>query len=499
MPDGGFGLAHLLYWLARGDGARIEDISGAGAPFGAVTMSGLPDGSPPMRPGGLFLAIKGEQRDGHDFVDQALRNGAAAALVSRVPPQLREEAAAGRLIVLQGRSGDGRPPRAGGSPVLVLVDDPQTTIQRCAAWWRRQQPARVVAITGSVGKTTTKDLLANVLGRRFAVLKTEGNLNNELGLPIMALRLTRAHQVAVLEVGISAVGEMVTFAAIAQPDASVVTRVAPAHLHLLKDVDTVAHEKGILVEALGPGGVALLNADDPRVARMASRTAARTVLFGQDQQAEVRATDVRSLGFEGLRFRLHRHGRSADISTPLVGTHFVTALLAAAAAAFECGADWPDVVAGLAQPLEGQRLLPRHLPDGTTILDDTYNASPEAMKVTLDVLAETPGRRIAVLGDMFELGAYAEAGHQEVGAYVPGRAEELLAVGELAPVVAGAARAAGLAADRAAAVRTNEDAIAYLKARLRAGDCVLVKGSRGMRMEQIVAALTGDPSAGAHH
>jgi UDP-N-acetylmuramoyl-tripeptide--D-alanyl-D-alanine ligase len=490
-----FGLAHLLHWLARGDTAMAAEAPGADRlpPFSTVTMDGRLDGWPPMLPRGLFLANRGEQRDGHDFVKQGLENGAAAALVSRVPENLRAQAGAGKLVVVAGRTGGPVDPLAlaGRRTLVVVPDDPQRTIQQCAAWWRRQVETRVVAVTGSVGKTTTKDLLANVLDRRFRVLRTEGNLNNELGLPIMALRLTPMHEIAVLEVGISAVGEMKVFAGIAQPDVAVVTRVAPAHLHQLKTIDIVEREKGKLVEALPTGGVAVLNADDERVTRMAGRTRARSVRFGVSPAADVRAVQVQSLGFDGLRFELESELGRCQVTLPLVGRHFVTCALAAAAAALECGATLDDVVQGLEQPLEGRRLQPRRLASGVTILDDTYNASPEATKAALDVLAETGGRRIAVLGDMFELGDYSARGHSEVGGWTAGRVDLLIAVGEHAGVLIDAARQAGMPAEGTVACASNDEAAAYLAPRLRADDFVLVKGSRGMRMEAIVQALSG--------
>ena len=473
-----FGLAHLTAWVAQGDAARLERLASEAEPFSMVTMSSLPDGSPPMRPGGLFVAIRGERRDGHDFVRDAFENGARAALVSHVPEGLPEAL----------------------RPRLVLVDDPQASLQGCAAWWRRQMPARVIGITGSVGKTTTKDLIASVLSRRYVTLATEGNLNNELGLPFMLLKLTPAHQRAVLEIGISDVGEMATFARIATPDVAVVTRVAPAHLHHFRDVDTVEREKGMLVEALTPAGVAILNADDPRVARMATRAPGRVVRYGEAAGADVRAISVVDRGFAGLEMAVLYQGRTERIAVPLVGRHFVTSALAAAATGFVEGCSWDDVLAGLATEPETPRMKPRRLPSGVTLLDDTYNASPAAMRAALDVLAGAQGRRIAVLGDMFELGEYAERGHFDVGNYVPGRADHLVTVGELGALIARAAREAGMPPSSVEHAADNASAAAVIAARLRPGDFVLVKGSRGMRMDEIVRALAGDdPAGGSHH
>jgi UDP-N-acetylmuramoyl-tripeptide--D-alanyl-D-alanine ligase len=348
-----------------------------------------------------------------------------------------------------------------------------------------------LAITGSVGKTTTKDLLAAILAQRGPLVSTRGNFNNELGLPFMLLELTPAHRAAVLEIGISAVGEMATFAGIAAPDVAIVTRVAPAHLEGFGDVKTVQREKGRLVEALGRDGVAVLNADDPLVMAMSSRTAARVVTYGVASEAVVRAENVASQGFEGMRFDLARGGQRRTITLPLIGRHFVTCALAAAAAAFEEGCTWDQIVVGLGQAVPGRRLDPIALPGGVTLLDDTYNASPAAMRAALDVLSETHGRRIAVLGDMFEMGVAGPRLHEEVGAYVPGKADVLVAVGELSRRLAAAATGGGMDPASTVWLETPEAAGAWLAARLIPGDFVLVKGSRGMRMDRVVTALAG--------
>lgn len=458
-----FSLGDLRAWQSNGDRARPVAPDARGHVFSTVTHSSLAAGSPPMRPGGLFVAVKA-RRDGHDFVADAFRNGARAALVSRIPPGLDPKD-------------------------LVVVDDTVTGLQRCAAWWRRQHTARVIALTGSVGKTTTKDLLTNILQQRGAVLSTRGNLNNEYGLPFMLLELTPGHQHAVLEIGISAVGEMATFAQIARADVAIVTRVAPAHLEFFGDVDTVEREKGRLVEGLDATGLAVLNADDTRVARMAERTRARVLTVGVAESADVRADRIEPLGFRGVRFELRRGAECRAVTLPLTGAHFVTCALAAAGAAFEEGASWDDVVTGLERPLANRRLEPIVLSSGVTILDDTYNASPAAMRAALDVLRSCEGRRVAVLGDMFEMGAAGPASHREVGAYTAGCADLVFAVGELGREIAHGARDAGLS--HVVWSETPSEATAALEAHLTGGDFVLVKGSRGMRMDTVVAALAG--------
>lgn len=506
-PRATFGPRDLLAWLAEGNNARPTGPAPDNHAFSTVTMSSLPHGSPPMRPGGLFIAVRGERRDGHDFVADAFANGAVASLVHHVPDNLQEAAAHGEVTVLDARLASAagsalaalpQSPVQSSPKLLLLVDDPMSCLQKCAAWWRLHQPASVLAITGSVGKTTTKDLLATILSARGSVLRTQGNLNNELGLPFMLLQLTPEHTHAVLEIGISHPGEMAVFARIAAPNVGIVTRVAPAHLEFFGSVDTVEREKGVLVETLDADGLAVLNADDPRVARMSLRTRARVLTYGLAEDADVRASDVALEGFTGVTFQLHYRGERRTVSVPLIGRHFATCALAAAAAAFEAGCSWDQVVAGLARPVEGRRIEPKVLPQGGLLLDDTYNASPAAVEAALDVLATCRGRRVAVLGDMLEFGESGPVWHQHVGAYAVGRTDYLLTVGPLGKEIARGARDHGFPPDRLEALDSNEDAIAWLAARLRDGDFVLVKGSRSMRMDTIVRALTHETTPSAH-
>ena len=297
-PTATFGLSHLLSWLTAGDAARPVP---SGAPFGAVTMSSLPDGQPPMRPGGLFVAHV-SRRDGHDFARDAFGHGARAALVGRIPENLRAAVAEGDVAVADFRPGAAASPAvdaASPRPLLLVVGHPLEALQGVAGWWRRRHGARVLAVAGAVGKTTTKELLANAVARRFVTLRTPGNFNNELGLPITLLGLTPAHQAAVLEIGISEVGEMATFAAVAGADVAVVTRIVPEHMEFLRDLDTVEREEGDLVAALPATGVAVLNAGDPRVARMASRTPAGVLRFGLPD--EIAAPPAGEQGPRGAR------------------------------------------------------------------------------------------------------------------------------------------------------------------------------------------------------
>lgn len=494
-----FGPRDLARYLAQERGWPLAaSLPTSPAPIGAfsaVTMSSRSDGSPPMRTGSLFVAVRTSRGDGHHYVQDAFRNGARAALVARVPDELcgAEQDA---VQVLDFRPGASCVPDASslaaGKPLLYLVSDPVAALQRVSAWWRRQFAARVIGITGSVGKTTTKELVAACLSTRYRVLRNPGSFNNELGLPFTLLELTASHERVVLEIGVSALGEMALFSSLAGPHVAVVTAVTAAHLEAFRDLETVAAEKGELVAAIPANGLAVLNGDDPRVAAMANRTRAHTLLYGRGKECQVRADRVEARGLEGISFVAHASGTTRHLKLPIAGTHFVYAALAALAVALKEGVAIDDVVAALGRAPETQRLRQIVLPCGATLLDDTYNASPAATVAALELLASLSGRRIAVLGDMFELGDFAEEGHRSVGRYaVASGIDLLIVVGELASFIGDEARQTGLPEGRIRAVRDTTsavDAIADLS--IGAGDYVLIKGSHGMHMEEIVRCLS---------
>jgi UDP-N-acetylmuramoyl-tripeptide--D-alanyl-D-alanine ligase len=346
---------------------------------------------------------------------------------------------------------------------------------------------QVVAVTGSVGKTSTKDAVASLLSTRFRVLRSTGNRNTEIGLPLALLDLQPVHQRAVLEMGMYQRGDIALLCRIAAPEVGVVTNVGPTHLARLGSLQTIADAKAELVEALPPGGVAVLNADDAVVAAFSARTAARVVTYGLAPGADCRGEAVVSRGLDGLAFTLVWEGRSAAVTTPLPGRHHVHTALAAAAAALVSGLSVEEVVAGLAGLPSGDRLRVHTARRGFVVLDDSYNASPVSMKAALDLLAETPGRHVAVLGDMMELGDQEGSGHREVGRHVAGRVDCLLAVGSRAQQIAEAARSAGVACVRH--VEASTQALEVLRTALRPGDHVLVKGSRSMALDRLAAAL----------
>jgi UDP-N-acetylmuramoyl-tripeptide--D-alanyl-D-alanine ligase len=438
--------------------------------------------------GALFVALPGERTDGHLFVEDAFRRGALVALVQR-----EVELPSGEGV----RRLDARGPLphealvAAHGPICLRVDNSLAALQRLAGYWRDRHPARVVGVTGSVGKTTTKDLIATVLGRRHQVLCSEGNYNNEIGLPLTLLRLDERHEYVVAEMGMYDLGDIALLARLARPQVGVVTNVHPVHLERARTLERIAQAKAELPAALPPApeGCAVLNHDDPRVRAMAEQTRARVLTYGLQPDADVRATNVRSRGLEGMRFTLGHGKTSRAVALPLLGVHNVYTALAAAAVALAEGLPWSEIVAGLEAPGGPARLIVRHGANGVTLLDDTYNASPASVLAALSVLAEAPGRRVAVLGDMFELGAEEEAGHRAIGRGAASTSQLLVTVGERAQLAAEEARSAGLAPERVLSAPDAGAAIPLLRANLRPGDVVLVKGSRGMHMEVIVDAL----------
>lgn len=412
-------------------------------------------------PGSLFVALPGTRTDGHRFIDEAIARGAGGVLAATGP--------------------------AKRTAWNIQVADPLAALQRLAAWHRSRSRVQVVAVTGSVGKTSTKDAVACLLGTRFRVLRSTGNRNTEIGLPLTLLELQSDHQHAALEMGMYQPGDIALLCRIAAPDVGVVTNVGPTHLARLGSLEAIADAKAELVEALPSSGAAVLNADDPLVVGFAARTAARVVTYGLAPSADCRGENVVSRGLDGLAFTMVWEGRASAVITSLPGRHHVHTALSAAAAALVSGLSLDDVVAGLAGLPSGDRLRVRTAPAGFVVLDDSYNASPVSMKAALDLLAETPGRHVAVLGDMMELGEQEGSGHREVGRHLAGRADCLLAVGSRAQQIAEAARSAGVAWVKH--VDESTQALEVLRDALRPGDHVLVKGSRSMGLDRLAAAL----------
>lgn len=413
--------------------------------------------------GDLFVALPGKRRDGQEFVLDAAAAGAGGVLVREISPEL--------------------PP----ATAVFAVDDTLAALQRLAAGRRDRRHARVIGVTGSVGKTTTKEIVAAVLATRYRVLKNEANQNNEIGLPLTLLRLSERHQRAVLEMGMYALGEIRTLCEIARPEVGVVTNIGPSHLERLGSMEAIAAAKAELPESLPPQGYAILNADDPLVMTMVDRTRARVLTYGLSSDADVQASDVAGRGLAGVGFRLHWRGKSVRVETSLPGRHIVSNTLAAAAVALADGMALPDVAQALAGAEVPLRIQVHRGRQGCTLLDDTYNASPASMAAALDLLAEIPGRRIAVLGGMSELGAASREGHLAVGRRAAETADIIHAIGEEAQLIADAAREAGHdAVHHWAAKETAAGAIA---AGLQPDDVVLLKASRALAFETLLEAL----------
>ena len=435
-------------------------------------------------PGGLFVAVQGERVDGHDYVTEAFERGALVALVERDMP--------GGLAVLDLR-GEVPPERLNqlSLPICLRVESTVRALHRVAEFWRGQLALRVIGITGSVGKSTTKELAAEVLAQRYRTLKNPGNQNNEIGLPLSLLRLTEAHERAVLEMGFYVPGEIAELCRIARPQVGVVTNVSQVHMERAGSLEAIAAGKAELVESLPPGpeGVAILNSDDPLVMDMAHRTRAKVFTYGLSPEADLRASDVEGLGLEGVRFVLHFQGDQLHIRVPMLGRHSVHTALRAAAVGLVEGLTWDEIVTGLQSSHAQLRLVAVYGPGGALLLDDTYNAAPPSVIAALNLLQELDGRRVAVLGDMLELGDYDERGHRLVGARAAQVADQLVTVGGKARWIADEALRAGLAASQVITFDETQAATEYLRGRVGQGDVVLVKGSRAMQLDRIVSAL----------
>lgn len=414
-------------------------------------------------PGCLFVALKGQRADGHDYASQSLAQGARGLLLER-PVEL-----------------DSAAPR----PTVFLVQDAAEALQRLAAYWRQKHQVSVVGITGSVGKSSTKELVASVLSTRFRILKSEGNLNTEIGLPLALLGLDSSIQQMVLEMGMYGPGEIKQLCQIAGPQVGVVTNIGHSHLERLGSLEAIAQAKAELVEALPEEGTAVLNGDDPLVRAMAPRCRGRVLLYGLDAALDLWAEDPESRGLAGMSFIL-RHGHArVPLQVRLLGKHSLHTALAAAAVGLVQGLTWEEIAAGLQQAREF-RLLPTPGLRGSLIIDDTYNASPASTLAALDLLAEVPGRKIAILGDMRELGPYEVEGHLRVGKRAAQIVDLLVVLGEKAALMGREAQAAGAAVFFAS---SREEASARILPLLQKGDVLLVKGSRAMGMEEIVERL----------
>ena len=462
----------LLIWAAE------EDIQIVGNPKSRA-INGFSINTQTLQPDEIFIALQGTKQDGHDFVEEALSKGAGGAMVSR--------------------AWFASHPHLGASHFMVVVDDPLAGLQSLAKWDRRAFNGPVIGITGSNGKTTTKEMLVKILQRRGSVLKTEGNLNNHIGLPLSILGLKKEDTVAVLEMGVSRPGDMRLLCEIAKPTVGIITNIGPAHLEHLGSVEGaaplagVASEKGVLFETIASNGIAIINQDDPYLSKW-SQTVSQKWTYSVEGDADVTASEIEQRG-NGISFTLtlnRNHsggGGKMKVILSLVGNHQVYNALAAATAALALGYEFDEIRSALREvrpaPLRGELIEW----GGATILLDAYNANPASMKVGIQTLAEYGGgehaRKVAILGDMLELGDAAKALHKEIGKKVAEhRIDRLIAVGKFSEVVACGAAGAGMSKTAISTYKYIESI--DLENEIQKGDVVLIKGSRGMQMERLL-------------
>ncbi len=462
----------------------LEALTGARPETASLVISEAVIDSRQAIPAAMFVALQGERTDGHAYTGAAFQRGASLALVQQ------DLSASHPVIDLR----QGSLPEnfsVPAQPFCLWVPDTLQALQRIAHFWRRKMSGvRVVGITGSVGKSTTKEMIAGVLGQRYCTLKNRGNLNNEIGLPLTLLRLGPGHERAVLEMGFFVPGEISFLCDLALPQVGVLTNIGTVHAERAGSQEAIARGKSELVQALPPApeGIAVLNADDPWIRPMADQTRARVFFYGL-ASADLWADHIEGLGLEGIRFRLHYRNEVVHLRAPLIGRHSVHTALRAAAVGLVEGLSWDEIVNGLQQGYTQLRLVAAHTPNGALLLDDTYNASPESTLAALNLLSELEGRKIAVLGEMLELGPYERSGHEMVGIRAAEVAEQLITVGERGKLIAEAARQAGMPARAITWVATVPETIDLLKNILKEGDTALIKGSHGLRMDRIVAAL----------
>ncbi|MFZ5647235.1 MAG: UDP-N-acetylmuramoyl-tripeptide--D-alanyl-D-alanine ligase [Bacillota bacterium] len=450
--------------LAEAMSAEIINEGDNGV-FGSVCTD-----SRKVKEGDLFFALRGERFDGHDFILKAAAAGIRGAVVEReveVPPEIS----------------------------VFRVADSQAALQNLARHNRRLSGVPVVGVTGSSGKTSTKDLIHSMLSVKFRTLKTEGNLNNELGLPLTLLRMDESHQAAVVEMAMRGMGEIDLLGRIALPTGAVITNIGEAHFEILGSVDNIARAKGEILDHVPEEGFAVLHGESPFIEREARRCRGRVIFFGEDPGLDVYAREITPED-GGNNFVAVFRGREAEFFVPLPGRHNVINSLAAIAVGLEMGMEVEDIRTGLA----GVHLTSMRMEitdfNGIKIINDSYNANPLSTRAAIQALAETAkdkSRKVAVLGDMLELGDRSEPGHREVGGAVQKAGVDLLAaVGDQAMFIGAGAEEAGMPSGRIFYFKSPRDAARLFKSILEPGDVVLVKGSRGMKMEEFITALKED-------
>jgi UDP-N-acetylmuramoyl-tripeptide--D-alanyl-D-alanine ligase len=448
-----------------------EFISGGGEFDRESVAQGYSIDSRTVQPGEVFFAVKGEKMDGHDFVEQSIRKGAIAAIIRK----------------------DQRSRFAANAP-LISVDDTLIALQMLATAVRRLWAKPLVGVTGSAGKTTTKEAIAHVLATKFRVLKSEGNFNNHFGLPLMLLKIEPEHDIAVIEMGMSHAGEIAALAKIAQPEIGIVTNVAPVHLEYFKSTADIARAKYELIQSLSANGTAVLNADDEYVSQFGRDFRGKVITYGFHSTADVRAENFQSQGVFGSKFDVVIGGCREKASLPLLGTHNVYNALAAVAIAVERGLPPSKAVVALATINPADKRGQVVKVGNITAINDCYNSNPKALDAMVDALATTPAaRRIVVAGEMLELGPSAEEMHRQSGRHVAEKKIDiLLGVRGLAEPMVEAARESGI---RAEFMATPEEAGEWLAREAREGDVVLLKASRGVKLERALEKWLSQPQS----
>lgn len=458
--------------------------------------------------GDLFVAFVGRHADGHQYIGDALTRGARAVICEERGRAAANQAGA---LIIDCTTGRWEPNASvpadltSATPLAYVVDDTTVALQKVGAFQRihRCQPhLRVVAVTGSVGKTSTKELAAAVLNQGFRTLHSPGNLNSEQGLPFALLGLGPQHERAVLEMGMEALGEIRTLCALARPQVGIITNVGPSHLSKLGTMENITLAKAELVQALpsaSDGGVAILNWDDERVRTMAALTRARIFRYGLTPEADLWADSIESAGMDGIRFRFHYRRSATDkveslhVRVGLLGRHSVHTALRAAAVGLVEGLGWEEIIEGLQNMANQVRLVVVAGINNSTVIDDTYNASPASTVAALNLMADLEpkphGRRVAVLGDMLELGPYTDEGHRLVGRRAADVVDLLVTVGELGRSIGEEALRIGFAPQNVYMMGDDQQAVDFLAESLRMNDLVLVKGSRAVGMDVVVTKI----------
>jgi len=439
-----------------------------------MVCRGISTDSRTIKRGELFIPLKGDRFDGHDFVPQIITRGAAGIMVKKGFPISRISRQDRNLFVIE-------------------VSDCLTALGDAAHYVRKRSPVKVVAVTGSNGKTSTKEMSALVLQEQYRVLKNEGNLNNLIGLPLTLLRLSRKDEVAVLEMGMNHPGEIRRLAEISRPDIGVITNIGPVHLEGLGSLSQVQKAKGELFEVLTGGDYAVINYDDPLVRELGSRCRAQKISFGLHKESDVRARDVSFLKGNRVCFRLVSKSEEVRVTIPAYGLYHVHNALAASAIGISLGVALRKIAKGLKgfRPMPGRsRILT--IKKGIRVIDETYNANPRSMEVALRTLREVKGkgRGIAVLGDMKELGDTSPFWHREIGKCAAALGTEyLVLLGQFAPFIAEGAESAGAEKGKIFIGKNHEDAVLQVQQIMKKGDWILIKGSRGMQMEKVLNPL----------